>query len=333
MADWKDMLASLYGVGADAKNFLYDTGLLDSVSLQAQVLSVGNLSVGGTGKTPVVENILSKALERKIRTTVVSRNYQARSRGIQKVDVGRADGGFYYGDEAFFLAKKYPQSSVWTGPQKFLTAQKAEGLEKPKLVIVDDGFQHRALHRDFDLVLLDCTASLEEEELLPRGRLREDFASLQRASAVALTKVNWAPAHRMDSLKARIPKHLEIYEIEFHPTSKKVIETGSRVLSVSGIAKPQIFEKTLSGLGVNLFEVAETLVYPDHHAYTNQDVVKILERLRTLNCQQILTTEKDFVKLQTFPEVREFLNPILIATHFRQEPKGLYEFLDRSHCD
>jgi tetraacyldisaccharide 4'-kinase len=328
-SDWKDMLSSVYALAADGKNYLYDIGLVDSVQVGCPVLSVGNLSMGGTGKTPVVQKILSLAIGRGIKPGVVARNYQARSRGIQRVNIRKPDGASYYGDEPFFLGQTFQSTSVWTGPQKYLTAQQATRAENLGLIVVDDGFQHRNLHRDFDLVLIDCTSDPEEDFLVPKGHLRESFSSLHRASAVALTKVNWAAPERVAEIRAKIPTGVEVYEIEFHSTLSKPLEADGAAIVVSGIAKPQVLTKTLQAFP-NL-QVREHLRFSDHYAYQMKDAHRIEETMRKAECRQILTTEKDFVKLQVFSEIRDFLNPIKITTEFREEPKGLYAFLDRTH--
>jgi tetraacyldisaccharide 4'-kinase len=231
------------------------------------------------------------------------------------------------------LASKFPTVQVWTGPRKYLTAQTAVRNQTPDLVIVDDGFQHRSLRRDFDLVLLDCTASPEEEMILPLGRFREGFASLQRAHAVILTKVNWASEERLNALRGRIPNGVPVYELEFHSRPSRDIASDSRVLALSGIARPHVFEKSLEVLQAEMgisFKVASHLSYADHFDYQKSDIEKILQKFRDLGVSEILTTEKDFVKLRVYPEIKELLNPLQISTQFRQDPSELYAFLDRS---
>ncbi len=328
MADWKEMLSSLYAVGADTKNFLFDAGLIDSAALEMPVLSVGNLSMGGTGKTPVVQMILQQALDRGLKPLVVARNYMARSRGVHRLEISRADGAQYYGDEAFFLAQKYPSIPVWTGPKKYLTAQYAAKYDKPDFVIVDDGFQHRSLRRDFDLVLLDATEDMRNEALVPVGRLREGFASLERAQMVALTKVNWASEERLIALRRKIPAGLPVVEIEFQSEPLMAKPEGAKVLAVSGIASPKVFEQSLKAHPA--FEMVFHQVYPDHYAYSASDADLILKKAKEIGATQILTTEKDFVKLQVFPQLKELLNPLCLKLKFRSEPKELYDFLDRS---
>jgi tetraacyldisaccharide 4'-kinase len=164
--------------------------------------------------------------------------------------------------------------------------------------------------------------------LLPQGRLREDFKSLERAQAVALTKINWADPERVAQLKKRIPEHVEIYEVEFHQFPQKPIAPDEPVLAVSGIANPEVFEKNLKAQKIT---VPEHLAFPDHHQYTFQNVQTILETFHNFGCRQVITTEKDFVKLSVFPDLAEIINPIKVQADFTKEPQGLYAFLDRSH--
>ena len=323
------MLSSIYGLAADGKNFLFDTGLADAVDLHVPVLSIGNLSMGGTGKTPVAHMIMQLALDKGLRPVVVARNYMARSRGVNRVDIQRTDGAAFYGDEAFLLAQKFPQIPVWTGPKKYITAQMAVQQDKPNLVIVDDGFQHRSLKRNFDMVLIDCSTSADEDFLLPRGRLREGFASLQRADLVALTKVNWASPERVQNLLQRMPNPNSVCEIEFHHELGQPLSPDAKVMAVSGVAKPDIFEAGLqSHLGPA--PILAHMKYADHFDYQAMDADQILKKMQEVGATQILTTEKDLVKLQAFPQLKDILNPLILRTEFRKAPTDLYDFLDRS---
>ncbi len=321
----KKVLSWMYGWASDAKNFLYDSGFADAVQLPVRVLSVGNLSMGGTGKTPVVEWLLSETSKRNLKVAVVARNYKAQSFGPCKVDCARADGAQFYGDEPFQIAIKYPQVSVWTGPQKYRTALQAVAFEKLDLLIVDDGLQHRTLKRDFELVLLDTSAPLSENRLLPVGRFREKFSSLNRADAVALTKVNFSDSHRVRELAQKIPAQLPQVRVRFEPDLLTAVDSESRILAVSGIAQPKQFEQSLSSLGLS---PADHLIFEDHHRYTQSDALLILQKMKSLECQSIVTTEKDAVKLKAFSDLLPFLNPVQIKVQFESELEGLNEFLD-----
>ena len=320
------LLGQMYGRAIQVRNFLYDSGIADQISISKPVLSVGNISVGGTGKTPVVEKIISICLEKGLRPCLVARNYKAQSVGIHQVDLSRTGGACFYGDEAYSIAEKFPQVPVFTGPRKAETARHAEKVSSFDLLLVDDGFQHRALHRDFDIVLVDVTAEKDENCLLPEGRLREEFGSLERSSLVVLTKVNWASETAVQEIQKQIPAQIEQVQLEFSQKPKKEIPEGCRVLAVSGIARPLVFEQGLKSMGA---APVESLRFPDHHPYGQEDLIKIIQKCRSLDCGQILTTEKDFVKLKEFPELLPFLNPIELQLKFKTEPRGLYAFLDQ----
>lgn len=318
-------LGQIYGGAVHVKNFLYDSGFADQVSINKPVLSVGNISLGGTGKTPVVEMMISICLEKGLKPCLIARNYKAQSVGIHEIDLMRKTGARFYGDEAYSIARKFPHIPVFTGPKKAETARFAEKMSSFDLLLVDDGFQHRALNRDFDLVLVDATVDATENQLLPAGRLREGFETLSRSGLVALTKVNWASESNLQEIQKQIPPQVEQVQIEFFQKAEKEIPLDCRVLVVSGIAKPQLFEEGLK----KIVQPVECLRFSDHHSYSENDVIKILQKFRLLDCQQILTTEKDFVKLKEFPTLLSYLNPIALDVKFKTEPKGLYAFLDR----
>ncbi len=311
------------------RNFLYDSGFADTVQITKPVLSVGNLSMGGTGKTPVVVELLQRSLEKNLRPAVVSRNYKAQSQGIEKVNTERKMAAQYFGDEALLLADAFPGVPVFTGPKKYQTAQAAEKQEAFDFLLVDDGFQHRALHRDFDLVLIDASRPLGENQLFPKGRLREDFSSLKRADLVALTKVNWASPENVRNLKQQISQvtDCEICEIQFHQQVAEPLPAGSPVISLAGIANPELFERNLQGMGMN---VIKSFRFADHYAYSNKDAERLLKEMTAAGASKIATTEKDFVKLAEFPELVSVLTPLKLRLQFNEEPKGLNAFLD--HC-
>ncbi len=182
----------LYEGLSNLKNFLYNYNFIKKTVIGIPVLSVGNLSVGGTGKTPCVCFLAQTLLEKKMFRSIgiVSRSYKTALKSPQKVDLTRPQAAQIYGDEPCLLQKKLPACSVWSGPQKYLTAKLAVTQETFDLIIVDDGFSHRKLHRHFDLVLIDVTAPLSEYQVLPQGRLREPLSQLHRAHALLLTKTN-----------------------------------------------------------------------------------------------------------------------------------------------
>lgn len=317
-------LAKVYGLALKGKDFLYQAGLADVIDLPVPVLSVGNLSVGGTGKTPVTDFLLRESERHGLKTLVVSRNYKAESRGIHRVDMIRKNGAQFFGDEPYWLAKKHPQFPVYVGPMKAWTAVQAVKENEVDLVIVDDGFQHRGLHRDFDCVLLDATAEESSERLLPAGRFREDFSALKRAELIIITKANWANPERIERLKAKIPQGPEVVEMDFHLKLSQTLANQSAVLAFCGIARPDIFKKSLEGL----FIVEKLITFADHHKYSKKDVADLLKVADQMNCEKILTTEKDFVKIQGLTSSQRFV-PVEMTAILKTEPRTLNDFFDK----
>jgi tetraacyldisaccharide 4'-kinase len=286
--------------------------------------------VGGTGKTPVVESIIKLCLQRSLKPCVISRNYKAQSLGVQKVDLKRAAAALYYGDEPVQIAQKFPDVSVWTGPRKYLTAIEAEQDEDCDLFIIDDGFQHQALHRDFDIVLIDATSNEIDDQLIPSGRLREDFSALKRAQMIFLTKINWAKSTRILELQNKLPSDVPMIEVEFQSQFKQPITKGGRYLLVSGIANPHVFASQAENMMNSVdAEIVDHLIFADHCPYTDSDLKKIESYISQNNVDAILTTEKDFTKLQDIAFLKNKINYICVTAQFSQPPKGLYEFLDQ----
>lgn len=329
-------LSKVYSAVLKGKEFLYQAGFADVVDLPVPVLSVGNLSVGGTGKTPVTEFLLRESERHGLKVIVVSRNYKATSHGIHRVDLLRKDGAQYFGDEPFWLAKKHPHFSVYVGPMKVWTAVHAVKEIEVDLVIIDDGFQHRGLHRDFDIVLLDATAPESSEELLPAGRFREDFSALKRAELVVITKANWASRERVERLRAKVPAGVEVIEMNFELKLPNELPPQASVMAFCGIANPDVFRSSLEQLSKveseemkPNFEIKKFLSFPDHYGYLQKDIAELLKTADELGCEKILTTEKDFVKVQALTTAKDRFLPVEMIAEFKDEPRTLNGFFDK----
>jgi tetraacyldisaccharide 4'-kinase len=331
-------LSKVYGLALKGKEFLYQAGFADVIDLPVPVLSVGNLSVGGTGKTPVTDFLLREAERHGLKTLVVSRNYKAASHGIHRVDIHKKNGAQYFGDEAFWLAKRHPHFAVYVGPVKVWTAAQAVKENETDLVIVDDGFQHRGLHRDFDCVLLDATAGEGTERLLPAGRFREDFSALKRAELVIITKANWAKPERVAHLKSKIPAGVETVEMDFRLKLSRMLPPQATVLAFCGIARPEIFQSQLEELShaqseamTPNFEIKKFVNFPDHYSYSAKDLKGLLKAADLAGCEKILTTEKDYVKVAAFAgaEARERMIAVEMTAELKDEPRTLNDFFDK----
>lgn len=275
-------LSSIYGGVIRTRNALYDRGLLRSRRLQGPVVSVGNLSAGGTGKTPFVILLGGLFKARGIQFDILSRGYGRRSRGVRLVDPAGLPQEF--GDEPLLLARKL-QVPVIVGEDRHQAGLFAESKFGPQLHLLDDGFQHRALARDFDLVLV--TPQDAGDRLLPAGRLREPLNALRRADAVVLASGASAESFPISGKPTwRLRRGIEL--------KNRTADVPPRPVVFCAIARPQNFVLQLRA--ANIEPVAEAF-YRDHHAYSEKDVRELLALKQRSEAGGFVTTEKDAVNL------------------------------------
>ncbi len=323
----------MYGFGMEVRNLCYEVGVFKTHRLPVPVVSVGNLTVGGTGKTPLIVEIAEELRRRRssVRIGILSRGYKGRpgskwvvSDGLRiEMSVEEA------GDEPVVLAKRLPGVKVFVGKDRVAVARKALTRFDLDLLILDDAFQHRRIHRDMDLLLIDGQRGFGNGRVLPAGPLREFPWNLSRASCVVVT-------HRKEgiptNLRSWVPEKTPIYHATFEVT--RIFEgvsggevpldalRGKRLLGVCGIANPDSFKETLEGLGA---KIQDLVVFPDHHAYVPPDFSPILERLKGKD--EIVTTEKDWVKWHMkHPFRRVFVVAGVMRIHRAHE---LYDFMEK----
>ena len=271
-------LASIYGGVVGARNALYDRGVLPARRLEGAVVSVGNLSAGGSGKTPFVLLLGELLQARGIKLDVLSRGYGRMSRGVRLVDPSGLPQEF--GDEPLLMARKL-QVPVIVGEDRHEAGRFAESRFGPQLHLLDDGFQHRALAREVDIVLV--TPQDAGDRLLPAGRLREPLASLRRADVVILAS---GASPESFPLQGKL-----VWRVRRGIVSKNV---PPRPVVFCGIARPQNFLLQLRA--ANIEPVAEAF-YRDHHAYNEKDIRELLELKQKSEAGGFVTTEKDAVNL------------------------------------
>jgi tetraacyldisaccharide 4'-kinase len=281
-----NLLASIYGASVHARNALYDWGALRSRKLQGPVVSVGNLSLGGSGKTPFVVLLGELLKARGVKFDVLSRGYGRQTRGVLQVNPGGLPRDF--GDEPLLIARRL-EVPVILGEDRHQAGMFAETKFGSQLHLLDDGFQHRALAREFDIVLV--TPEDARDRLLPAGRLREPLDSLRRADAAVLTSGAAAEAFPLDGkLVWRVRRGILPRDVPPRP------------LAFCGIARPQSFFLQLRTAGIE--PVAEA-VYRDHHAYTEQDVRELRKAAQASEAGGFVTTEKDAINLGTYLSMLE----------------------------
>jgi tetraacyldisaccharide 4'-kinase len=271
-------LSAIYGGVVGARNVLYDRGVFPARRLQGAVISVGNLSAGGSGKTPFVMLLGELLKARGVRFDVLSRGYGRESRGVRLVDPAGLPRQF--GDEPLLIARKL-QVPVIVGEDRCQAGQFAESRFGPQLHLLDDGFQHRALARDFDIVLV--TPQDAGDQLLPSGRLREPLSSLRRADAVVLASGALAESFPLEEKMVwRVRRGIVPNDVPPRP------------VVFCGIARPQNFVLQLRA--ANIEPVAEAF-YRDHHAFEEKDIRELLALKQQSEAGGFVTTEKDAVNL------------------------------------
>lgn len=271
-------LSALYGAVVRGRNVLYDAGLLRPRKLAGPVVSVGNLSVGGAGKTPFVILLGEMLKQRGIAFDVLSRGYGRKTRGTRIVNPeGTA---VEFGDEPLLIARKLRRPVV-VGESRYEAGILAEQKFGPQLHLLDDGFQHRQLARDFNIVLLSKEDL--DDRLLPSGRLREPLESLKRVDVLVVGE------GLRDQRLTRFRK--PIWQVR---RGLAVANAPNRAVAFCGIARPQRFFEQLRAAGVS---VVMEKPYRDHYAYTAEDVRQLLALAKQHGAGGFVTTEKDAVNL------------------------------------
>lgn len=305
-------LALPYGIGARLRNRAYDRGWRTVRRAGAPVVSVGNLTVGGTGKTPCVEYLARQFREWNVRVAILSRGYGA-EHGPN--------------DEALVLEENLPDVPHLQGRDRVaLAAAAVEELES-EVLILDDGFQHRRLARDLELVLVDATNPWGFGRLLPRGLLREPVSSLRRAHAVLITRCDQAPGKEVAAIMNRIRRELPkapvletchravAWQRHGCPDAQVDFLRGRPLAAFCGLGNPAAFRQSLASLGCS---IADFRSFPDHHAYTRSDVAGLSRwAKRQPEDAVIATTQKDMVKLRTASLGERQLWALRIGLHVR----------------
>lgn len=272
------VLSSIFGGVVAARNALYNRRVLPARRLPGPVVSVGNLSTGGSGKTPFVMLLGDLLKARGIKFDILSRGYGRKSHGVLLVDPAGLPPQF--GDEPLLMARQL-QVPVIVGEDRYLAGAFAESRFGPQLHLLDDGFQHRGLARDFDIVLV--TPQDANDRLLPGGRLREPLHSLRRADAVVLASGASADSFPLEGI--------QVWRVRRGIISNEV---PPRPVVFCGIARPQNFVLQLRAANI---EPAAEAFYRDHHLYSELDIRELLALKHKSEAGGFVTTEKDAVNL------------------------------------
>jgi tetraacyldisaccharide 4'-kinase len=300
------LAAAFYGLGARGRRELYGRDLLKARRLPAPVVSVGNLTVGGTGKTPVTACLARALMSAGKRVAILSRGYGGQRREVTRVSDGARllSRPPAVGEEAYWLAAALPGAAVYTGADRFQAGIAAWREFQPQVFLLDDGFQHLQLHRDLDLVLLNAASPWGNGCLLPRGPLREPEAALAAAQVLILTRFeNGVHDQVLAELSAAWPAKLILTAAitpsaairqpgsEAHPPAAL---RGLKLYAFAGLARPEVFRRTLTQLGVDLRGFR---AFPDHHAFSPDDLAVLRQEADASQAAALVTTGKDWSRL------------------------------------
>lgn len=287
------------------RNYLYDIKIFKALKLPCKIISVGNITVGGTGKTPAVIAIATFLQQQNKTVAVLSRGYGRKTTGTQLVSDGETNPANWetVGDEPMLMAKHLSGIPVVVDENRIRGGKYLINKFHPEIIILDDGFQHRKIYRDVDIVLINSNMSKLANRIFGFGNFRESWKSLKRAHLIFLTKSNYVVPSKKLQAKLELVG-LPLFKTNLIPSSylldsknnKVEVEyfSGKTALLFSGIGDPESFTKTVQNLNVR---VLDSINFRDHKNYSKSDIEKIRNKYRKTVADVILTTEKDFLKI------------------------------------
>ncbi len=307
--------AALYGLGVAANRLVYECGLLQRKRVPLPVVSVGNLTLGGSGKTTVAAFLAVEALERGRRPAIVSRGHGREQREPTIWMPGQEISISQVGDEPLMIARRLGRCAIGVGKWREQVISELHARGAADVAILDDGAQYFRLDRDAEILLLDATQQHEQERLFPAGRLREPLSQLRRAHLLMVTHADQVSEGRLAGLAAlarRYSRGVPVVYSAHRLNGLRRLEDRSgaelrdladkRVLAVSAVGNPRSFETSLASAGAQV--VPHRL--PDHHSYVPEDLVEAEQRAEGENCDLIVTTEKDAVKIEGLEPGRQW---------------------------
>lgn len=320
------------------RRFMYNYGLIKQNYFQVPIISIGNLTFGGTGKTPFTLWLSEYLGQTNKRVLVLMRGYKGNlehGSGLLKSGARLGYNPFEYGDEALVLARRLKNTFIAVGKKRSENLEHYFESVSPDVVLLDDGHQHLKLNRNLNIVLFDSLMSLDKYKVAPRGYMREGFSALKDADIAVLGRADLVTRHKLDTLKRVIKKfntRISFAEICYKPTGfynisyEKAFDiehlVGKRVICVAGIASPYSFFKNIEKLGIEIIHQAS---FPDHHYFKAEEIDQLIEMAEKEDAY-ILTTEKDIVKIRRVADNERILY-MEIKIHFLQGEKETKEII------
>ena len=300
-------LAEIYAAVMSARNRAFASGFLKAGGVRCPVISIGNLTAGGTGKTPITALMVEELLARGRKPGLLSRGYGGSATSASLVaNDGTSESAAIFGDEMTWLAHRFPTVPAAVSRKRVAGAELLQATGRCELIIADDAFQHRWLKREIDLIVLDATEPRWHYRSLPLGRMREGFASLERAKGILITKTNLAEREQIEWLRSQVAAFdLPVYEFESRIDFLSGLRDGAieradhfrarKVLLVSGIGRPSTFKQLV--FSSTQCEIIGHRIFGDHHAYSEEDFREIESLGASAGATAIIVTEKDAVKM------------------------------------
>ncbi|HMQ78627.1 MAG TPA: tetraacyldisaccharide 4'-kinase [Ignavibacteria bacterium] len=296
-------ISLLFRLGVFFRNFFYNSGIIKAKVLEPKIISVGNISAGGTGKTPFVELITEYLLKKKKFAVIVSKGYKREFDDIKVVETGFRNEKHELntenlGDEALMLLENLSDSGLEggllvVGDDKTKAAKFAASKFKPEIIIIDDGFQHRKLFRDLDIVILNPDS---DKHMIPAGKLREPLKNYRRADLLVIN--NKFEKNPVNENRKNMPQVICNYVFEGIRGIDNTVLPVEDIKSATvycGIGEPDSFKLLLNELNI---KIDEFIVFPDHHYFTNTELENLMNSFSKNGSSHILTTQKDYVRLK-----------------------------------
>ena len=340
----------LYGLVVLCRNALYDSGIFRSTGFNIPLISVGNITVGGTGKTPHVEYLVNMLMD-QFRVATLSRGYKRKTRDFRLVKVGSTPAEA--GDEPVQIKRRFPDITVAVDRSRVHGTNRLMDQEPPvDIIILDDAFQHRSIKPGFSILLADYNRPMEKDLLLPAGNLREPSGNRRRSNMILVTKCpeDLKPIERREIVKQmdlNLGQHLyfttfrygeliPVFEGTQERDKEWFMEHASAVLIVTGIARPG----ALREYGRSIHPAVEEMIFPDHHSFSNKEIGQIVNRYRKLkqNGKEVLvlTTEKDAPRLRQHtmdPDMAGVFHAVRIHVHFLNDDKENFDQQIRTYVN